>query len=59
MLTGLSFDADGNLLIGLRDRSGDQFGRNVPVYTDELNNFSYFSVTAGDTIVTLAPKKSK
>ncbi len=26
MLSGLSFDADGNLVLGLRDRAGDQFG---------------------------------
>ena len=26
MLTGLSFDVEGNLVVGLRDRAGDQFG---------------------------------
>ena len=26
MLTGLTFDVNGNLTIGLRDRAGDQFG---------------------------------
>lgn len=50
MLTGLSFDREGNLVIGLRDRSGDQIGRNVPINPDELNNFSYFSITAGDLL---------
>lgn len=50
MLTGLSFDADGNLNLGIRDRSGDQFGRNVPIDPNDLNNFSYFSITAGDTL---------
>lgn len=50
MLTGLSFDADGNLSIGLRDRSGDQIGRNVPIDPAQPNNYSPFSITAGDTL---------
>jgi protocatechuate 3,4-dioxygenase beta subunit len=28
--TGLTFDADGNMVIGLRDRAGDQFGAFTP-----------------------------
>ncbi len=31
MLTGIAFDADGNLVLGLRDRFGDQSGPNQPV----------------------------
>lgn len=50
MLTGISFDTNGNITIGLRDRSGDQFGRNVPIDPDNLNDFSPFSMTAGDVL---------
>ncbi len=46
-LTDIAFDR-GNLVIGLRDRSGDQFG------TDTLDNPSdgirYYGVSAGDTL---------
>src|SRR5437764_14578238 len=50
MLTGQSFDADGNVTIGLRDRSGDQFGRNVPIDPNNPNDFSPFGMTAGDVL---------
>lgn len=50
MLTGLSFDSDGNLILGLRDRAGDQFGRNLPSDPNNPNDFSMFVMTAGDTL---------
>ena len=47
MFTGIAFD-NGNLIIGLRDRFGDQMGYNSP----EISNPSklVFGITAGDTL---------
>ena len=48
-LTGLSFDTAGNMTLGFRDRSGDQYGRFVP--SDPANpNALTFSIIAGDIL---------
>ena len=47
--TGLAFDASGNMVVGLRDRAGDQFGTFTP--SDPANPDRFFQgVTAGDTL---------
>jgi protocatechuate 3,4-dioxygenase beta subunit len=50
MLTGLSFDSAGNLVLGIRDRSGDQFGRLTAEDPLNPNAFNFFGMTAGDTL---------
>jgi len=50
MLTGLSFDVNGNISLGIRDRSSDQFGRLTPDDPTQPNNFSFFGIPAGDTL---------
>ncbi len=50
MLTGLSFDSLGNLVLGIRDRSGDQFGRLSAEDPLNPNAFNFFGITAGDTL---------
>ncbi len=50
MLTGISFDAAGNMVLGLRDRSGDQFGRLTAEDPLNPNAFNFFGITAGDTL---------
>ena len=50
MLSGLSFDVDGNLVIGLRDRAGDQFGffaTDAPFPSTTL----YEGMAGGDTLL--------
>ena len=46
-LTGITFDR-GNLILGLRDRVGDQFG--VESLDNPADNNRYYGVTAGDLI---------
>ncbi|MCI0745878.1 MAG: HYR domain-containing protein, partial [Verrucomicrobia subdivision 3 bacterium] len=46
-LTGIAFDR-GNLILGLRDRAGDQFG--VEALDNPADNNRYYGVTAGDLI---------
>lgn len=52
MLTGLTFNSDGTMTLGLRDRAGDQFG--VLTYTDPANNTvvtgAKFGMNGGDTL---------
>jgi hypothetical protein len=50
MLTGLSFDVDGNLTLGIRDRAGDQFG--FFAFDDPANpGVLYEGVGGGDTLI--------
>lgn len=48
MLTDLAFD-NGNLILGLRDRAGDQFG-NATLDNPAENALRYYGVSAGDTL---------
>ncbi len=49
MLSGLAFDVDGNLVVGMRDRSGDQFGYFA---MDEPGSTTlYEGMTGGDTLL--------
>jgi hypothetical protein len=49
MFTGLTFDRSGNIVIGLRDRFGDQAGNESP--SDPANPANlYFGVTGGDIL---------
>ncbi len=52
MLTGLTFDSNGTMTLGIRDRGGDQFG--VLTYTDPANNTIFtgpkFGMNGGDTL---------
>jgi hypothetical protein len=59
MLSSIAFDAAGNITLGLRDRSGDQFG-NVAPADPTLANTSvqdfFFGIPAGDILkVNLTP----
>ncbi len=47
LLTGIAFDR-GNLILGLRDRSGDQFG--VVSLDNPADNNRYYGVSAGDLL---------
>lgn len=49
-LTGLSFDTSGNIVLGIRDRAGDQFGRLTAEDPMNPNRFVFFGITAGDTL---------
>ncbi|QEL13843.1 SdrD B-like domain-containing protein [Limnoglobus roseus] len=49
-LTGLSFDTSGNIVLGIRDRAGDQFGRLTAEDPMNPNAFNFFGITAGDTL---------
>jgi len=49
MLTGLAFDVNGDLILGLRDRFGDQTGNQSPSNPADFSQL-YFGVTAGDTL---------
>jgi protocatechuate 3,4-dioxygenase beta subunit len=49
MLTGLSFDAAGNIVLGLRDRAGDQFGAFTPADPNNPTN-PMVGITAGDML---------
>ena len=48
ILAGLSFDVDGNLTVGIRDRAGDQFG--FFTYDNPADVILYEGVAAGDTL---------
>ncbi|MBS1788129.1 MAG: HYR domain-containing protein [Acidobacteria bacterium] len=48
MLTDLAFE-NGNLILGLRDRAGDQFG-NATLDNPAENVMRYYGVSAGDTL---------
>ena len=48
LLSGLAFDVDGNLTIGVRDRSGDQFG--FYTFDNPANGTRYEGVAGGDTL---------
>ena len=48
-LTGLSFDTDGNITLGLRDRAGDQFGALTAADPANPQNL-YVGITGGDTL---------
>ncbi len=48
MLTGIAFD-NGNMVLGFRDRFGDQVGYRSGS-PDPLNNTRYTGITAGDTM---------
>ncbi|MEZ5306296.1 MAG: C25 family cysteine peptidase [Pyrinomonadaceae bacterium] len=49
MFTGIEFDTAGNLVIGLRDRSGDQLGVLVP--SDPSSATLYVGDSAGDSLM--------
>ena len=49
MLTGLAFDTAGNVVLGIRDRAGDQFGVQTPSDPTNLGQL-YTGITAGDTL---------
>ncbi len=49
MLTGLSFDLNGNLTLGLRDRAGDQFG--FFALDNPANAVTWEGVAGGDTLL--------
>lgn len=49
MFTGLTFDANGDMVFGLRDRFGDQTGNQSPSNPADFTQL-YFGVTAGDTL---------
>ncbi len=49
MLTGLAFDSDGSLVVGLRDRAGDEFGAFTPA--DPTNpTLNLYGIPAGDLL---------
>jgi len=48
-LTGLAFDSDGNVTLGLRDRSGDQFGYQTPSLVSDPNSL-FTGISGGDTL---------
>ena len=48
-LTGLAFDTDGNITLGIRDRSGDQFGPFNPADTANPQQ-AYAGIPGGDTL---------
>ena len=48
MLSGLAFDIDGNLTIGIRDRAGDQFG--FFTFDNPANSTRYEGIGGGDTL---------
>jgi uncharacterized repeat protein (TIGR01451 family) len=48
MLTGIAFDTDGNMVLGLRDRVGDQTG--YLTQEDPVNQSLVFGMTGGDTL---------
>jgi hypothetical protein len=52
MLTGLAFDADGNLVLGFRDRYGDQTGNYTNDNPAAPTDFNYRAMGAGDTLRT-------
>jgi hypothetical protein len=49
MFTGLTFDVNGDMVIGLRDRFGDQAGNESPSNPASPTDL-YFGVTGGDTL---------
>ena len=49
MLSGLSFDVDGNVVIGMRDRAGDQFG--FFALDDPNSNTLFEGMSGGDTLL--------
>ena len=49
MLSSLSFDVDGNVVIGLRDRAGDQFG--FFALDDPNSNRLFEGMSGGDTLL--------
>lgn len=49
MLSSLSFDVDGNVVLGFRDRAGDQFG--YFAFDDPTSGALYQGVTGGDTLL--------
>jgi protocatechuate 3,4-dioxygenase beta subunit len=49
MLTGLSFSTSGELILGIRDRAGDQFGDNA-LSGSSTNTQLMRGITAGDTL---------
>ncbi|HKQ74781.1 MAG TPA: SdrD B-like domain-containing protein [Blastocatellia bacterium] len=46
-LAGIAFDR-GNLILGLRDRAGDQFG--IEALDNPADNILYYGITAGDLL---------
>ncbi len=49
LLAGIAFDEDGNMILGLRDRGGDQFGVFAP--SNPAVNVTYVGESAGDTLM--------
>jgi protocatechuate 3,4-dioxygenase beta subunit len=53
MLSGIAFDAAGNMTLGLRDRGGDQQGRGLP--SDPRNPLAFLEgISAGDILKAFA-----
>jgi hypothetical protein len=50
MLTGIAFDADGNMVLGIRDRYGDQTGNYINDDPATPTDFNYRAVGPGDTL---------
>ncbi|MGE0816431.1 MAG: SdrD B-like domain-containing protein [Vicinamibacterales bacterium] len=50
MLTGLAFDVDGNLMLGIRDRAGDQFGHYA--LDNPNDSLLWLGIAGGDTLLT-------
>jgi hypothetical protein len=48
-LTGLAFDENGDIVLGLRDRSGDQYGLQTPKNPADPMKL-YIGIAAGDTL---------
>ncbi|MGQ0603295.1 MAG: hypothetical protein ACT4QE_16555, partial [Anaerolineales bacterium] len=49
MLTSITFDVNGDMVLGLRDRFGDQMGNAAPSNPANPSDL-YFGVTGGDTL---------
>jgi SdrD B-like domain/Domain of unknown function DUF11 len=47
-LTSLAFDVDGNMILGLRDRAGDQFG--YYALSNPADSFLWLGISGGDTL---------
>jgi uncharacterized repeat protein (TIGR01451 family) len=49
MLAGIQFDNDGDMILGLRDRYGDQMGNGRPS-GEPATTTTYYGIAAGDTL---------
>ncbi len=57
MLTGLAFDPAGNMTLGLRDRSSDQFGVQTPADPAD-RNLLFYGIPGGDTLKAFQDQRS-